>query len=93
MSGLNRYAAKRDANEAEIIEVLERMGCHVEQISGPGLPDLLVSRAGRWYVAEIKTANGRKTKAQNKFAEAAHAHVEVLRSVEHAVDWVGAMPW
>lgn len=90
---LLRYNARRDSNEASIIEALERMGCHVEQISGPGLPDLLVSRAGRWYVAEIKTAKGRKTKAQNKFAEAARAHVEILRTVDDAADWVGAMPW
>lgn len=91
--GLIRYAAKRDANEAEIVATLERMGCHVEQISGPGLPDLLVSRAGRWYVAEIKAPKGRKTKAQEKFSEAARAHVEILRSVEDAAEWVGAMPW
>lgn len=66
---------------------LEQMGCHVEQISAPGLPDLLISRGGQWYVAECKTGKGRLTKAQHVFHGAARAPIPILRTVEQAVAW------
>jgi hypothetical protein len=49
-----RQAAKRDANEKEIVKALAAAGCSVTQLSGPGIPDLLVSRAGVNYLLEIK---------------------------------------
>jgi hypothetical protein len=49
-----RRAAKRDANEPAIIEVLRAAGYVVEQISGAGLPDLLVSKGGGVDVLEVK---------------------------------------
>lgn len=82
-----RYAARRDTTEPEIIMALERMGFHVEQISAPGLPDLLLSRAGQWLVAEVKTGKGRLTKAQHVFHGAARAPIPILRTVEQAVEW------
>ena len=82
-----RYAARRDTTEPEIIMALEQMGFHVEQISAPGLPDLLLSRAGQWLVAEVKTGKGRLTKAQHVFHGAAKAPIPLLRTVEHAVEW------
>ena len=82
-----RYAARRDTTEPEIIMALERMGFHVEQISAPGIPDLLMSRAGQWYVAEAKTGKGRLTKAQHVFHGAAKAPIPILRTVEQAVEW------
>ena len=82
-----RYAAKRDTTEPEIIMALEQMGFHVEQISAPGLPDLLLSRAGQWLVAEVKTGKGRLTKAQHVFHGAAKAPIPILRTVEQAVEW------
>lgn len=82
-----RYAAKRDTTEPEIIMALEQMGFHVEQISAPGLPDLLISRGGQWYVAECKTGKRRLTKAQHVFHGAARAPIPILRTVEQAVAW------
>jgi hypothetical protein len=49
-----RQAAKRDANEKEIVKALAAAGCSVTQLSGPGIPDLLVSRAGVNYLLEVK---------------------------------------
>lgn len=82
-----RYAARRDTTEPEIIMALEQMGFHVEQISAPGIPDLLMSRAGQWYVAEAKTGKSRLTKAQHVFHGAAKAPIPILRTVEQAVEW------
>lgn len=39
---IHRQAAKRDANEPEIIAALKAAGCSVQQLSGKGIPDLLV---------------------------------------------------
>ena len=40
---MRRYGEQRDANEPQIIEALEAMGCSVEQLpGGKGRPDLLV---------------------------------------------------
>ena len=55
---------RRDGNEGEIIDALESVGCQVWQISGRGLPDLLVYREGRYYPMEVKTRTGRLTDAQ-----------------------------
>lgn len=82
-----RYAARRDTTEADIILALEQMGFHVEQISAPGIPDLILSRAGQWYLAECKTGKGRLTKAQAVFHSAARASIPILRTVEQAIEW------
>ena len=53
-----RYAARRDTTEPEIIMALEQMGFHVEQISAPGLPDLLLSRAEGGWSRRSRPAKG-----------------------------------
>ena len=40
--GLNRYDAKRDENEPEIVQALEKAGYFVTRLNTPGVPDLLV---------------------------------------------------
>lgn len=67
-----RYAAKRDGNEREIIDELERNGCRVMQLNGRGHPDLLVYRVatGLLRLMEIKQPKGKLTAAQReKFPE------------------------
>ena len=65
-----RRAAKRDANEREIIDALEKAGCTVWQVNHAGLPDLYVMRAGAAYWLECKAAKGgRLTKAQQENLE------------------------
>lgn len=82
-----RWAARRDQSEDEIVLVLEQHGFHVEKISAPGVPDLILSRANRWYLAEVKTGKARLTKAQTFFHAAARAPIPILRTVEQAVAW------
>ncbi|MGE0451730.1 MAG: hypothetical protein AB7Q29_19305 [Vicinamibacterales bacterium] len=69
---------RRDATEPAIIEALEAAGCRVWQISGRGLPDVLVERQGRFFAGEIKSGRGRLTRAQ------ADIPWPVWRSVEDA---------
>ena len=68
---LHRRDAKRDANERLIVEVLQKRGFHVDRVSAPGFPDLVVSKRGWlisgmpqvWFV-EVKRPKGRYTAKQ-----------------------------
>jgi hypothetical protein len=85
--GLARLNAKRDANERAIIQTLEARGYSVAQVSGKGVPDLLVGRGGRqvWLV-EAKAQKGTLTPAQVKWREKWTGPPPItLRSVEDAI--------
>lgn len=64
---LNRRAAKRDANEPEIMEFLRKAGCMVQPISESGLPDLLCCYRGLIFLVEVKAGKGKLTVAQERF--------------------------
>jgi hypothetical protein len=73
---------RRDANEPAIREALHAVGAETWQVSGDGLPDLIVFFRERFYCPEIKTATGRMRKSQGKFP--------VWRSVDEALHAIGA---
>lgn len=54
-----RRAAKIDDNQRAIVEVLRRLGFSVQSLAsvGDGVPDLLVGRAGRNILLEVKNSN------------------------------------
>ena len=82
---LYRRNPKRDAVERPIIETLEARGYSVFQISGTGIPDLLVSKNGAQWIAEVKRPKGRHTPAQDKFRLLwTGGPIRVLRSTEDA---------
>lgn len=72
---LNRYAKKRDANERDIIDLLERHGYVVEQLD---VCDLLVTDAmlerPKWLL-EVKSKHGRLTPRQVEFRKKFRVHV------------------
>lgn len=96
---LHRRAAKRDKNEAGIVKVLRAHGCVVWLLSGSGVPDLLVMRKGRTWLADVKDGNGKATPAQSKAweeaATKARVAVFVLRSPADAVAMLNSAlaPW
>lgn len=61
---LHRRAAKRDAAEPAIVSALEALGCVVWRVSGKGLPDLIVLRAGKKWLADVKGPKEKPTPAQ-----------------------------
>ena len=65
--GLNRYAKRRDKNEAAIVKALRDFGATVELIDTPC--DLLVGYNNKPYLVEVKTPGGRLTPRQKKFAK------------------------
>ena len=62
----------------------------VAQLSGPGLPDLIVGYAGRISLLECKTGRSKRTPAQEQFhALWAQYPVHVVRTPEQALAAVG----
>jgi Holliday junction resolvase len=82
---LYRRNPRRDGNEAEIVRALEAQGFHVDRISGAGIPDLLVSKAGRMWLVEVKMPKGRFKPAQVKWRTEFRGPAPLtVRSVEDA---------
>src|SRR4051812_1204962 len=96
---LHRRAAKRDKAEGVIIRTLEANGCVVWPLSGAGVPDLLVMRNGRTWLADVKDGKGKATPAQEKkweeAATKARVAVFVLRAPEDAAAMLNSAlpPW
>ena len=84
-----RIADKADANQKAIKKALEDAGCTVEIISRP--VDLLVGRAGRNYLLEVKGKRGRLTEKQRAFMECWRGQVKVVQTVEDALRAVGLL--
>lgn len=79
---LNRYARKRDANEAPIKRALEALGYSVEQLD---VVDLLVEHKAtdRRWLLEVKGRLGRLTPRQVEFRRRFTCHV--VRSLDEAL--------
>jgi Holliday junction resolvase len=56
---LNRFAARKDSNQTELVAAFRALGCSVQVISGEAVPDLLVGTGGRNYLVEVKTETGK----------------------------------
>lgn len=93
-----RRVAKRDDNEAEIVDALRRVGCLVERISGKGVPDLIVWSPFTWSIHLVEVKDGGKVKSARQLTEAQQAFhadweqapVHVVESVDAALSAVGA---
>ena len=65
-AGVNRYNARRDANEPEIVALFEAAGWSVYRLSKP--LDLLVSTTqGVTFLVEVKTPKGKLKPSQADF--------------------------
>jgi hypothetical protein len=57
----HRRAARRDANEPDIVKALVAAGASITYLGAPkGVPDLLVGYEGRSYLLEVKLPLGPK---------------------------------
>ena len=53
----NRFSAKRDENEPEIVDALRKAGYFVSRLNGTGIPDLLVIEPGEHNNSMIHTVD------------------------------------
>ena len=79
---LNRYDARRDGNEADIVDALVLAGCRVLRLDKF---DLLVenTNTSKVYMLEVKTATGELTKAQHQLLEQGWP-LQVVRTIDEA---------
>lgn len=87
---LNRYAKRRDDNEAEIVSALRDIpGCKVELLDKPC--DLLVGFQAKNILLEIKMP-GRENRSdqrkQREWRETWPGQIRVVTSVDEALDCV-----
>ncbi len=85
---LNRYAKRRDENEADIVKALESIGCTVYPLDMPC--DLLCARGGFNILLEIKNPakpkkDRQKTKMQKRFFASWNGQVDVAETSEQAI--------
>jgi hypothetical protein len=101
---IHRRAARRDANEPEIVAALKAVGATVQQLSGEDVPDLLVGFRGGDYLLEVKRPLGPRgghaegIKHVSLTPEQATWHAAwrgrppvVVRSVDEALRAIGAV--
>lgn len=84
-----RFAARRDANEQDIIEALVAAGASVQPLSIKGVCDLLVGFQGVNYLIEVKADKGKLTDEQISFFETWDGHCDVARTPEEALRIIG----
>jgi Holliday junction resolvase len=90
-----RRAAKVDANQAEIVAALRKIGCRVMPMHamGGGFPDLLVSFRGLLTLIEVKDGSKppsarQLTPAQVKWHAEWGEDVRVVKSIDEAIEAV-----
>lgn len=86
-----RRAAKVDANQAEVIKALRDCGAAVTPLHqvGQGVPDILVSYGGVWYLMELKTKKGSVNEIQNEWMLKQKAPTYVVRTPAEACEIIG----
>lgn len=89
---MTRHANRRDAVEREIINALEKAGCTVQQLNGKDIPDLLVGRAKKNYLLEVKDPEtGKLSPGQRTWHDAWNGDVDEIRTVDDALRAVEIM--
>ena len=83
-TGLHRYDAKRDANEPTIIDYFRWHGYSVEQISGKGVPDLLLGKDGKNYIVEVKGEGKNLNQNQKEWHANWLGQIAICRTTEDA---------
>jgi hypothetical protein len=87
---LNRYSAKRDANEGQIVRDLEMVGAKVERMSKPC--DLAVQFRGAHYLMEVTNPENKyRKRSKEQLAVLAKMHIPMVSCSDEALRIIGAM--
>lgn len=84
---LNRYAKRRDANEADIIKTLRQLGCTVIQSD---VVDLIVGYRGHSFIFEVKTEKGKLEPSQEKLLAEWRGQYDIIRNTTDALNIIYA---
>jgi hypothetical protein len=91
VGSLTRLAARRDENEAAIVQALRKAGATVELLSATNIPDLLVGYRGQNFLLEVKTEKGKLKEGQKNWASHWRGQHAVVRTVDEALQVIGAL--
>lgn len=81
---LVRRDARKDANQAAIVDALRRIGASVEIENATGRPDLLVGFRRRNFLIEVKAPGGALTPAQIEFFALWRGQAAIVESLDDA---------
>lgn len=91
-----RRAAKTDANQAKIVDMLRLVGCSVLPLHavGKGCPDLLVARNGDTFLMEVKDGDKppsarRLTPDQVEFHASWRGRIVTVKNEREALEAIG----
>lgn len=89
-----RWRARTDQNQAEIVKGLLQAGCSVESLHrvGGGVTDLLVGRAGKNFIIEIKMPDGKLNPQQVEWHQNWRGQKAVAHTLEECLRIVGLIP-
>ena len=79
-----RTDARKDRNQAAIVEALRKIGATVEILSARGLPDLLVGFRRQNFLLEVKAPGGELTPAQSEFFHLWRGQAAIVTALEDA---------
>lgn len=84
------YARRVDANQADIIKAMEKVGAVVTPLYrvGQGVADLLVSFRQKWFLMECKVEKGELTEDQVEWIGKQRAPVYVVTSPLQAIGFL-----
>lgn len=82
-----RRAARRDANEPDVIKALRQVGATVVQ---QDWCDLVVGYRGQNYLLEVKTESGDLKPSQERLLSEWRGHYAIVRSPADALKEIGA---
>jgi hypothetical protein len=83
-----RWAKKRDLNENSIVEALEAIGCDVLKASDV---DLIVGRAGKNFLLEVKQPKGAKLQPiQKRLRQSWRGQYAIVTTPIEALKAIGA---
>jgi hypothetical protein len=78
-----RWAAKKDTTHGPVIDALIACGWYVMDVSrAPLVIDLIIAKAGRVVIVEVKSRSGRITKRQADIFAEWPGETAILRSVK-----------
>jgi hypothetical protein len=84
-----RTAARKDANQKEIVKGLRRIGASVEVINKKGFTDLVVGWRKVNYLMEVKTDEGNLTEDQEKWHAEWKGQKAIVRNLGQAYAVIG----
>jgi hypothetical protein len=84
-----KRAAKKDANQGELVAAVRKLGASVTILSAPGLPDLLVGFRHHNFLFEVKTPDGETTPAQDLFFATWRGQARVVQTLDEIREVLG----